>query len=231
VTGVLEVLRLGTVTLGGRLPGSSNLAYLAEVTLDDVTVRAVWKPEHGERPLWDFPRGLSRREVAAWEFSEALGWGLVPPTVARRGPGGPGSLQLFLEADPHAHYFTLRTHPAHRERLRALCAFDFLANNADRKAGHCLLAADGRIYAIDNALTFHPEPKLRTVIWDFAGEPIPAGLVADVGRVLAADVPSALRQLLTPEERTALRARAEALLVCPRFPHPQGRASYPWPLL
>lgn len=227
----LEVLRHGALTPLGRLPGSSNLTVLAEVTLGAVILRAVWKPKRGERPLWDFPRGLYRREVAAWQLSETLGWGLVPPTVARHGPGGPGSLQLFVDADPRAHYFTLRTHPTHRERLRALCAFDLLANNADRKAGHCLLAADGRIYAIDNALTFHPEPKLRTVIWDFAGQTIPPALVADVERFLAADLPPALAQLLTPEERAALRARAAALLTCPRFPDLAGGGSYPWPLM
>ena len=129
----------------------------------------------GERPLWDFPTGLFKREVAAYELSEALGWGLVPRTVLRaEGPLGEGSLQEFVDADFEQHYFTLYEDEQYHDQLRAICAFDLLANNTDRKSGHCLLGRDGRIYAIDNGLSFHHEFKLRTVIWEFGGEPVPA---------------------------------------------------------
>lgn len=227
----LEILRCGTVSVKGRLPRSSNATLLAEVSLDGESVRAVYKPRRGERPLWDFPPGLFRREVAAFELSEALGWGLVPPTVARDGPHGEGSLQLFVDADFRQHYFTLREDPRHHPALRRLCAFDLLANNTDRKSGHCLLGRDGRIYAIDNALTFHAEPKLRTVIWEFAHEPVPAPLLADIRRLLARGLPPALAALLAPDEQEALRARARALLAAGRFPDDPTGARYPWPLV
>ena len=147
-------------------------------------VCAVYKPARGERSLWDFPDGLYRREVAAYELSEALGWGLVPPTVVRDdGPFGPGSLQLFVEADYEQHYFTLLDDGGHDEDvLRAICAFDIVANNADRKSGHVLRGPDGRLWAIDHGLCFHRQPKLRTVIWDFADEAVPGEpILADLG--------------------------------------------------
>jgi len=227
----LELLARGEITVRGRMPRSSNATYLVEVTGGDVPLLAVYKPGRGERLLWDFPPGLFRREVAAWELSQALGWGLVPPTVRREGPLGEGSLQEFVRADFAEHYFTLREAEAHRERLLRICAFDLLANNADRKSGHCLLGPAGRVWAIDNALTFHAEPKLRTVIWDFGGEPIPAPLLDDVRRVQRAGVPAALADLLEPAERQALRQRARALVKAARFPEDDGGYRYPWPLV
>jgi uncharacterized repeat protein (TIGR03843 family) len=191
----------------------------------------VYKPERGERPLWDFPRGLYRREVAAYRLSEALGWGLVPLTVPREGPLGTGSLQLFITADFEQHYFTLREDPRHHPALRRMCVFDLLANNADRKGGHCLLGPDGRIYGVDNGLTFHAEPKLRTVIWEFGGEPIPADLVGDLRRLHEAGLPGPLAELLAPGECRALRARAATLLADGRFPEDSSGYRYPWPLV
>jgi uncharacterized repeat protein (TIGR03843 family) len=170
----LELLARGEITVKGRLPWASNATFLVEVTRGRATTLAVYKPQRGERPLWDFPRGLHRREVAAYHLSEALGFGVVPPTLAREGPYGAGSLQLFVDAEFEEHYFTLRERPEQRAALTQLCAFDLVANNADRKSGHCLLGRDGRLYAIDNGLCFHAEPKLRTVVWDFAGEPVPS---------------------------------------------------------
>ncbi len=203
-----------------------------EVTLDDRAALAVYKPARGERPLWDFPRGLFRREIAAYRLSQALGWGLVPPTLARDdGPYGPGSLQWFVEADFEQHYFTLREDPAHHDALRRICAFDLLANNADRKSGHCLLGPDGAVYAIDNGLCFHAEPKLRTVIWDFGGEPVPSALRADVSRLLAGGVPEDLTELLDLEERDALLRRAAALVEAGVFPEDETGMRYPWPLV
>jgi uncharacterized repeat protein (TIGR03843 family) len=191
----------------------------------------VYKPGRGERPLWDFPPNLFRREVAAYRLSEALGWGLVPLTLERQGPFGEGSLQRFVEADFAQHYFTLREDPAHADQLRRLCLFDLVANNADRKAGHCLLGPDGRIYGIDNGLCFHAEPKLRTVIWDFGGEALPAPLVADLRRVLGEAVPEPVAALIEPGEQAALLGRVRGLLRRRRFPG-QGRGQdYPWPLV
>src|SRR2546423_1712299 len=193
---------------------------------------AIYKPQRGERPLWDFPRGLFKREIAAYLLSEALGWGLVPLTLARKdGPYGEGSLQLFVDADFEQHYFTLYEDARHRERLERLCVFDLIANNADRKSGHCLLGPDGAIYAIDNGLCFHVEPKLRTVIWSFGGEPIPDGLRDDLRRFAAAPLPDALAALLAPAECRALLARAHALVQQGRFPTDASWVRYPWPLV
>jgi uncharacterized repeat protein (TIGR03843 family) len=227
----LELLHRGEIRVRGRLPGSSNAAFLVDLALGAVSALAVYKPGRGERPLWDFPPGLFKREVAAYHLSEALGWGLVPPTVGRQGPYGAGSLQIFVAADFDQHYFTLRENPAHHDRLRGICLFDLVANNADRKGGHCLLADDGRLYAIDNALTFHVEPKLRTVIWDFAGESIPATLLQDVRRLLGTGVPAPLTDLLEPAEQAALLARAGAVVADGRFPADPGGRCYPWPLI
>src|SRR5439155_8318981 len=187
----LDLLTRGEVTLKGQMPWSSNATFLVELALEGATTLAVYKPERGERPLWDFPRGLFKRELAAWHLSEALRWGLVPLTVQRDGPYGEGSLQLFIQADFEQHYFTLHEDPAHHARLQRICLFDLIANNADRKSGHCLLGPDG-IYAVDNGLCFHVEPKLRTVIWEFGGEPIPPGMLEDVRRVARAKLPKAL---------------------------------------
>jgi uncharacterized repeat protein (TIGR03843 family) len=230
-TAAVEVLARGALSLKGRLPWSSNATFLVEATLDGATALGVYKPVRGERPLWDFPRGLFRRELAAWHLSEALGWGLVPPTLARQGPHGEGSVQLFVAADFEQHYFTLREEAAHHDRLRRICAFDLIANNADRKSGHCLLAEDGTIYAIDNGLCFHVEPKLRTVIWEFGDEAIPPALLGDVRRLLAGPLPPALGELLDAEECEMLVKRARALVAAGRFPLDMGGYGYPWPLV
>jgi uncharacterized repeat protein (TIGR03843 family) len=226
-----DLLRRGEIRVRGRLPGSSNATFLVDLALGELSALAVYKPGRGERPLWDFPPDLFKRELAAHDLSEALGWGLVPPTVGREGPYGVGSLQLFVAADFAQHYFTLRENPAHHDWLRRICLFDLVANNADRKGGHCLLAKDGRIYAIDNALTFHVEPKLRTVIWDFAGESIPATLLGDMRRLLERGLPSSLAEVLEPAEQAALLARMRALVDAGRFPADPGGQRYPWPLI
>lgn len=227
----LDVLSRGEVTMKGRMPRSSNATFLVELALDDATALAVYKPERGERPLWDFPPGLYRREIAAYLLSEALGWGLVPPTAPREGPLGEGSLQLFVPADFRQHYFTLLEAAEHRETLQRICLFDLVANNADRKSGHCLLVPDDRIYAIDNGLTFHAEPKLRTVIWDFGEEPIAPALLEDLRRVVSDDLPPALAALLDADEQRALRRRARGLLRTGRYPVDKSGLRYPWPLI
>jgi uncharacterized repeat protein (TIGR03843 family) len=221
----------------GRIAGSSNVTLLVTVRHGVHELLAVYKPAQGERPLWDFPSGLHRREVAAYELSSLLGWDLVPETVEREeAPYGPGSVQRFVDEDGESHYFTLRDEPAWRESLVAMAAFDVVANNADRKSGHVLLAED-RLWAIDNGLCFHEEPKLRTVIWDFAGQPLADQLRADLDRLLGADrdrLEAILGRLLDDDELAATVARAERLADEGALPVPDdgGRwPPYPWPLV
>jgi uncharacterized repeat protein (TIGR03843 family) len=228
---VATVLRNGDLEVLGRMPWSSNATYLCEVHCGADVIRAIYKPRRGERPLWDFPSGLDHREAAAYELSEALGWDLVPLTILREGPLGPGSVQRFVEADFEQHYFTLYEDEAHHDQLRAMCAFDLVGNNTDRKSGHCLLGLDGRIRGIDHGLMFHHEFKLRTVIWEFGGEPVPAPLLEAVDRLAEAELPDPLATLLDPFERDAVRARARALVRAGCFPIDDTGRRYPWPLV
>ncbi len=232
----LSLLCSGHIEVRGRMPWSSNGTYL--VTLGDRGVDsssptvAVYKPGQAERPLWDFPDGLYRREIAAFELSEALGWALVPPTLERLdGPLGPGSLQLFVDADFEQHYFTLMEDDRHHPVLKRMAAFDFLANNADRKGGHCLLDADGEVWGIDHGLCFHPQPKLRTVIWDFAGEAVAPDDLADIERFVGSGIPPSLGAVLHADEGRALEERAHQLLRRGRLPKPRNDHPYPWPLV
>ena len=201
---VAEVLGTGAMTVHGRIPGSSNATLLVTCTLGDDAIPAVYKPARGERPLWDFPNGLYQREVAAYELSELLGWGLVPVTVLRSsGPHGPGSVQRFVPEDGSEHYFTLRDDQQWWPTLRRLAAFDVVANNADRKSGHVLLAED-RLWAIDNGLCFHEEPKLRTVVWDFAAEALDTDVLADLRRLVHDGIGPTIATLLDEDEQDAL---------------------------
>lgn len=228
----------GSIEVLGLMPWSSNGTYLVTVRDGDDHAPAIYKPERGERPLWDFPGGLWRREVAAFELSEAMGFGLVPPTFERTdddAPLGHGSLQAFVPARFEEHYFTLRdtmiNTPELCDQLQRLCAFDLVANSADRKGGHCLVDADGRIWAIDNGLTFHEEFKVRTVIWDFAGLPLPPTAALGLTRLLDDGLPSTLERLLTTEERTGVLNRTRRLLSNGVFPHDETGHRYPWPLI
>ncbi len=230
-----ELLARGDIDVVGRVAWSSNAALLVTVEHDGVQTLAVYKPEQGERPLWDFPDGtLCRREVAAYQLSEALGWGIVPVTVLRDGPFGVGSLQRFVDHDPDEHYFTLLED--HVEDFLRFAVFDVIANNADRKGGHCLREREtSRIYGIDHGLTFHVGPKLRTVIWDFAGESVPRPLLGAVERLCGA-LDGALGDefggLLHPVEVDAMRRRIDGLLTDPRLPAPdEGYHSVPWPMI
>ena len=174
------VLTSGEIEILGRMPWSSNATFLVDITHEDQLVQGVYKPHQGERPLWDFPSGLYKREVAAYELSEALGWSMIPPTVLRDGPLGIGSVQLFIPCDFELHYFHFLEDPAHHLTLQRFCAFDIAANSTDRKGGHIVADAQNHLWGIDNGLTFHAEFKLRTVIWDWASEPIPDEIRADL---------------------------------------------------
>jgi hypothetical protein len=228
---VLEVLANGAIEVVGRIP-SSNLCLLVEVTDAGRSEFAVYKPQTGERHLWDFDPGLHRRERAAYVLSEWLGWGLVPATVVRGdGPLGVGSLQRYVDADTTVHYFTLDpSHPGLAAPLRAMAVFDVVANNADRKAGHVLLDADGRVWGIDHGLCFAAPVKLRTVIWDFADEPVPDELLAGLAR-LTHGTPAELAELLEQQELDALRTRARLLLRAGRLPVDDTGRRVPWPMV
>jgi uncharacterized repeat protein (TIGR03843 family) len=227
----LALLAEGEIEIIGRMPWSSNATFLVDLVHDGLPAQGIYKPARGERPLWDFPSGLHRREVAAFELSELFGWDLVPPTVERDGPLGPGSLQLFVPADFAQHYFTIRDAGGHTEVLQQLCIFDIVANNTDRKGGHVLLDREGGIWAIDNGLSFHAEFKLRTVIWDFGGQTIPRPMLEPLVRLLDDGLPASLAAKLSAFERDAVLARARAVLVEGRFPVDHTGRRYPWPLV
>jgi uncharacterized repeat protein (TIGR03843 family) len=234
---ILRILSDGEIEVEGLIPWSSNATLLVTVRDDDLSLLAVYKPQRGERPLWDFSYGtLGMREVAAYLVSAALGWGLVPPTVLREGPHGLGSVQLFVHAQEDEHFFTIQEDESYAGDLKRLAAFDIVANNADRKSGHCLVEQNGHLWAIDNALTFHAEPKLRTVIWDFADQPLPADILADLTALqdeLAGHTPlrQALEDLLSRSEMAALRRRVRRLIQAGCFPEPGPGRPVPWPLI
>ncbi len=221
-----------------QLYGASNYVFLATLTHEQHGEGlAIYKPARGERPLHDFSYGtLHSREVAAYEFARLLGWDIVPPTVEREGPEGTGSMQLFIDHDPEQHYFTYRDEERFEQQLVRIAAFDLLANNADRKGGAILLGRGDRLWCIDNALCFHEYQKLRTVVWDFAGEAVPPEQVADIERVrdcIASgdDSADALRSCLSESEHRALIARCDALAAHPVLPEMFPYRCVPWPLV
>lgn len=226
----LAFLHDGEVEVEGRMPWASNATFLVTVRCGDEEQRAIYKPVRGERPLWDFEPGLHRRELAAFVLSEALGFGVVPPTVVRGGPYGEGSLQWFVDADHTEHYFTIFEHrPDVHDQLRSIAVLDLVANNTDRKSGHCLLAGN-RVWAIDNGLCFAAPSKLRTVIWEFAEEPIDGSVLSRI-EALAASVPLELATLLDDDEVEALQQRASRIVAAGRFPSDASGHRYPWPIV
>lgn len=229
VANVNNALQFGEYELKGQFMLGSNYTFLVDVHHEGETCKAVYKPSKGEQPLWDFPDNtLALREAAAYHLSEALGFHIVPVTVYREdGPHGPGSLQQYINYDVEYHYFNFT--PEDKGKLRPVALFDFLANNADRKGSHVFFE-DGtqHLYAIDHGICFHEDYKLRTVLWDFAGQPIPDELLAPLSRT--GNWSALLEPYLSPREIRALLLRAEALCEAKVFPHPsQGRRSYPYP--
>ena len=243
----LGLLAAADVEVVGRMPWASNGTFLVRLVdagapdgtepgddvepLEDPRPQAIYKPVRGERPLWDFAPGLHKREVAAYRLSEALGFRCVPPTVLRRdAPLGEGSLQWYVRADHRQHYFTIaEERPELHDQLQSIAVLDILANNTDRKSGHCLLAGD-RVWAIDNGLCFAAEFKLRTVIWEFAGEPLTPRQLGAV-REIAECVPDDIAVLLERDEVDALRSRADRLARDGVLPGDETGHRYPWPLV
>ncbi|MGA0893002.1 MAG: SCO1664 family protein [Ilumatobacteraceae bacterium] len=229
---ILELLGTADLDIEGRMPWSSNATFLARLVVDGAPRgQAIYKPVRGERPLWDFEPGLHRREVAAYRLSAAMGLGVIPPTVLRDGPLGEGSAQWFVDADHSQHYFTIfEARTDVHDQLRAIAAFDVVANNTDRKSGHVLIDGEGRVWGIDNGLCFAEEFKLRTVVWEFGGEPLPDALRGAIASIADA-VPDDVAELLADDEVAALAERARLLADGGTFPvDPSGRR-YPWPLV
>lgn len=218
----------------GLMRWGSNYTFLVTAQHEEMALLAIYKPRAGERPLWDFEDGtLCQREMAAYVVSHALGWHIVPPTALRDGPHGIGSVQIFIQHDPQRHYFTLTEE--HEAQLRRIALFDALTNNADRKGGHCLLDESGHLWGIDHGLTFNTQHKLRTVIWDFAGQEIAAPLYADLERfcreleTAGSPALTKLEPLLSAAELRALRTRAARLLKSGKYPLPGPGPNRPWP--
>ncbi|MGE5074097.1 MAG: SCO1664 family protein [Anaerolineae bacterium] len=230
-------LEQGELELKGQFMFGSNYTFLVTVRHRGREFPAVYKPLRGEQPLWDFPDStLARREVAAYLLSEALGFNFVPYTMLRQdGPFyGPGSLQQYIDSDPEYHYFNFSD--ADKQRLRPVVLFDLLVNNADRKGSHILVERETKkLWVIDHGLCFHHEEKLRTVLWDFAGESIPADLLVCLSPLPALLSPNSefrasLRPYLSPREINALASRGRSLLNLKKFPAPpRDRRAYPYP--
>ena len=226
----LEVLNKGQIGIVQQLVESSNIGFVVDLELEGDYAWAVYKPEAGEQPLWDFPPGLYKRERAAFILSEYLDWHIVPPTViTHHGPAGVGSMQWYIHNNGE-HYFPLVDSRAdlHDQFIR-MVVFDLLCNNTDRKSGHVLLS-DGHIWGIDHGLCFSVEPKLRTVMWEFGGHIIPEDLLVAVQPLLDS-VPDELEELLHPAEIEALQSRASRILRLPFLPRPQSHRQFPWPLV
>jgi uncharacterized repeat protein (TIGR03843 family) len=229
-----RVLLEGEITSPELMPEGSNYTFLVTVSDSSLECGAIYKPHRGEQPLRDFPSGtLYKREYAAYVVAKHLSWDFIPFTVIRDGPYGVGSLQEFIHIDTESSYFTLRDDCP--EELKRIALFDCLTNNADRKASHCFKDVRGSIWSIDHGLTFHQEPKLRTVIWDFAQEPISDYLLKDIVGLLESlgspeGVAQELTYLLAQDELEALRKRLAKLLKSGRFPtQDPNRRNVPWP--
>jgi len=234
---VLALLAKGELQVRGQFQWSSNYTFLVGVKDEHLSLPAVYKPCSGERPLWDFDHAtLCQREAAAYLLGEQLGWPLIPPTVLRDGPYGRGSVQLYIDGEHEEHFFTLRETKRFGQEWKKIALFDAVSNNADRKGGHVLLDHDGQIWAIDHGLTFHTDFKLRTVIWDYAGEPIPAEWLEQLKSFDLQLIPEnplwqALLKLITSDELEMTKLRLQELIENGTFPEPGPGRHVPYPLV
>jgi uncharacterized repeat protein (TIGR03843 family) len=230
----IELLNRGELEIAGRLAEASNATLYCAISLTGTTAACVYKPVAGERPLWDFPHGtLAGRELAAYELSRASGWDIVPPTVYRDGPFGPGMCQLWIDPDPEVDLIALARSSRHHG-LRSMAVFDAVINNADRKIGHLLPAPGGRLYGCDHGVCFAEEYKLRTVLWQWRGDALTADAVATLEELRdqfrVGDLTGRLTRWLTAQEVRATRMRVEALLRHKVHPYPpEDWPAVPWP--
>ena len=227
----LNILTSSDIEILGRMAWSSNSTYLVNVLNNESPLQGIYKPSNGERPLWDFPSGLYRREIASFQVAQLIGWDIIPPTIRIDGPLGVGSLQLFIPCDFETHYFHILEDPKHHRDLQKICLFDFVANSTDRKGGHCLLGNTGKVWGIDNGLTFHNDFKLRTVIWDWAGSTIPEDLLHDLKVFVDCEVGDDLATLLSISELEAMFARTKWLINDGHFPKDTSGTRFPWPVI
>jgi uncharacterized repeat protein (TIGR03843 family) len=232
VAEALELLRTGSISIEGRLVDASNTTLYCALAGDGVTAACVYKPVRGERPLWDFPDGtLAEREVGAYAVSEALGWNVVPPTVLRDGPYGEGMVQLWMDGDETVDLTRLVRDDL--PPLRRMVLFDAIVNNADRKGGHLIPMPGGHVYGVDHGVSFHQQDKLRTVLWSWAGDPLPDEAIDSLSEfraLLEGTLDDALSALLTRREVVAVRRRVDRLLRERRYPEPSGDwPAIPWP--
>jgi uncharacterized repeat protein (TIGR03843 family) len=228
----LRLLREGEIDVEGRLVDASNATLYCGIALEGLTAACVYKPIAGERPLWDFPDGtLAARELAAYAVSAATGWDVVPPTVMRDGPFGPGMVQLWIDAEESVDLAVLARSAI--EPLRRMAVFDAVVNNADRKGGHLLPVADGHVYGVDHGVCFSEEDKLRTLLWGWRGKRLTdeaLDVLAGLKHQLTGDLGRALLDLLTRREVDATAYRVERLLATKRHPMPSGDwPAVPWP--
>jgi uncharacterized repeat protein (TIGR03843 family) len=242
---ILELLQTAEIAEAGLHPDGSNYVFIVRFETDlggDVPLLGVYKPQSGERPLRDFQRGLHRRERASYLLSRILGWPAIPPTVIRDGPHGEGSVQMFIHADSEETYFTMRDE--HSEKFEPIAGFDIVVNNADRKGGACLKDADGKVWAIDQGLTFNPYARVRTVMFEFCGKPFSAGLVDSLKRLRPGLAPDSaeitgpdaallaeLKSVLSEGDIDGLRDRIDTILGDPVFPMLDEYYNVPWPLV
>jgi uncharacterized repeat protein (TIGR03843 family) len=233
VDDALGLLRTGTMAVEGRLVDASNTTLYCSLRRGELTAACVYKPVRGERPLWDFPDGtLAAREAAAYLVSTAMGWNVVPPTVLRDdGPFGEGMVQLWIDGDETVDLTGLVR--AELPPLRRMAVFDAVINNADRKGGHLIPMPDGHVYGVDHGVCFHRHDKLRTVLWTWAGDPLPDEAV-DALSELRAELEGALGDglsaLLTRREVVAVTSRVDRLLTTRHYPEPSGDwPAVPWP--
>jgi hypothetical protein len=229
---VATLLAEGVLDLEGRLMAASNVTLIGAIRTDTLAGECVYKPVAGERPLWDFPDGtLAGREISAFLVSEAMGWRIVPPTLLRDGPFGPGMVQLWMNADPAVDLvqFVRRDVP----ELRRMAVFDAVVNNADRKGGHIIPMADGHVHGVDHGICFSPDPKLRTLLWRWAGKPLTVEALAVLERLaddLRGDLGEQLHEHLTRREVRRTEQRVADLLRTQLHPQPSGDwPALPWP--
>ena len=234
---IINILQDGNLKLSGQAIRGSNSTFLCDVTLENQTIQAIYKPTKGERPLWDFPhQTLAQREVAAFIVYEILGWDLVPPTVLRTKPSvfGKGSLQFFIDHNPTLHY--MNAEELDHFTMMRVVIFDLVVNNADRKSGHVIFDHHQKVWLIDHGLCFNEEKKLKTVIWNYAGQTIPNEIKKDLQYFISGlelkkfQLVRKLQMLITEREFFTIIQRSKEVLSMDSFPYPEpNRRSYPWP--